>query len=122
MARKIDWDKMYRHLEGILVDVEEEVRAEQIHVDLTLGRKPPRIYATFDIPVELSELAEDFSPSACERHRELWENLEQTAHAVARIMKKHDLRTFCSNNPHFKGEDVFTTIYGYEHSKYRIQK
>ncbi len=110
---------MYRHLERVLESVKEDVAVEQVDVDFSLGRKPPRIYAAFNRPEELSELVEDLSLGTSERHRELCEGLGQRANLVARIMKKHGLRSYSLSNPHFKGEDTYTIIYGYKHDQYR---
>jgi hypothetical protein len=92
MARRIDWDKMIDDLRRVSEAVSEDMSKEGIHIGLTLGRKPPRIYVTFDRPDELDILVEDLSDEAYEEHRKLCERMEDRASVVNKIMVRHGLK------------------------------
>lgn len=122
MTQRIDWGGMYENLERVFKNVEDDIHAEGILADLTLGIKPPRIYATFDYPKgELAELAEDFSEGTDASHREICMQVSEMTKRVLEIMRKHGLRSY-HIDPFFKGSECLVHAYGYESSKYRISR
>lgn len=121
MKQRIDWDRMYQHLGRTLANVEEDVKAEGIDklVLLSLGRKPPRIYATFMLPERLSELKEEPDLGTDSEQRALLSDVVKKTIKVDEIIKRYGLRRYAIS-PYFKGAGTLTRGYGYEHSQYKI--
>lgn len=119
---------MCRHLERVKRNIQEDLVVEGIQgVDITLGRKPPRIYVTREIPIFDTTIEDEreeeriglLTPQSEMRHRETYLREAEITRRITEIMRKHGLRSYHAN-PFFKGVDHIVSAYGYEHSQYRI--
>ena len=119
MAQKIDWSRMNSDLEAVLVDVSKEARESGISVTITQGKQPPRIYAEFYYPEEMQRLRRDMSSDGEAKHAELALEFSQSTLGLAQIMKKHGLKGY-NADPHYRGRDSYTTVFGFDHSTYKI--
>jgi len=122
MTNKIDWEKMYRDLESALDEIIQNVVQQDLkEVELTIGKKPPRIYVTYLLPERLLKLRTKSLESETEEEKALLlTQLGEKRSRISEIMKKHNLIPHKFPNPDFKGEDTFTSAYGYEHKQYKI--
>jgi len=113
---------MYTHLRRACQNVEEDIKAKKIEdVEITLGQKPPRIYAAFDIPIlELEDAREQDTIEADEEHRTICLTLTDRVSQVSEIMQKHGLKQH-KCNPNFKGDGCFVRAYGYSHEDYKLK-
>ena len=128
MAKKVDWDRMYKHLGRVSKSVDEDLEHGDLVLKMglstTLERDPPRIYVCFGYPDGFVGLQEDFSLGAEEKHREGCLELISRIDQINEIMKKHGLRkhqpnpNFKKNNPCERGRISYA--YGYNHEDYKI--
>lgn len=127
MRRRVDYERMYRdlqRLQGILADEISEINnGENLSVEITVGRRPPRVYATFGFvsPDEVEERGDGSLTlvSEIERHQH-YSTLAEAMKKVAEVMAKHELISYprrpSPSYPFFPQH-----AFGFPHKKYTMQ-
>src|SRR3989344_7824853 len=123
MARRIDWQKMKDDLEGKLNIVTPLIRSTvDIPVELTIGKTPPRIYATLNYPeLKKDNQIEDDQSKRIEEITRLGERTKQ----IGKIMRENGLKSYTIPDPHFKlrptaPTEKYTLVYGFDRNSYKI--
>lgn len=115
MGKKINFNKIYEDLSGTFFRIKNNKKFKSIGgVQITLGKKPPRIYISFlDLSSKLGSIREDLSSEGKREHEKIFLEFTDRASEVLEIMKGYGLISH-------KSYDPFTKRYGYKHDYYKM--